>query len=72
MSLYEMVYGLDIKCDMGTDTFSIRWIPSRDGFYINIPNKNCEMAIKLCLNYEDTNDNHELLKILFLNIYIDI
>ena len=62
MSLYEMIYGMDIKCDMGEDTFNIRWIASRDGFYVKIPSSCCEMAIKLCLNYEDTIEKEQMLR----------
>ena len=81
MTLYEMIYGLDIYLDMGENkNISIQnWVPSRDGFLIEINNtiKNVEsnikisthnLAIKLYLNYEDTNEKEQLLKLYFHNI----
>jgi len=77
MNLYEMIYGLDIFLDLGEDKkISIQsWIPSRDGFLIEISsntnNKNIEtniilsnynLGIKLFLNYEDTIEKEQLLK----------
>jgi curved DNA-binding protein CbpA len=74
MSLYEMIYGLDLNMDFGDNkTITIQnWVPSRDGFLIDInlntkiesnikiPTHN--LAIKLYLNYENTNEKEQILK----------
>ena len=40
-----------------------KWVPSRDGFYINInANINSILAIKLFLNYEDTEEKEKMMK----------
>ncbi len=67
MSLYEMIYGLDICLDLGDKKEIVinNWVPSRDGFFIDISNnKNIEtnIGIKLFLNYENTNEKENLLK----------
>lgn len=75
MTLYEMIYGLDIFLDLGENkNISIQnWVPSRDGFIIEINNnsKNIEsnitisshnLAIKLYLNYEDSSEKEQILK----------
>lgn len=65
MSLYELIYGLDIELKIDNDNkININsWIPSRDGFFIelsNIPNYN--FAIKLVLDYNNTIENQSILK----------
>lgn len=62
ISLYELVYGLDINLDIGTEEeINIsNWVPSRDGFLISINNHN--FAIKLYLEYETTDEKELLLK----------
>lgn len=81
MSLYEMIYGLDIYLDLGENkNISIqKWVPSRDGFLIEINNNNIKkvesnikilshnLAIKLYLNYEDSIEKEQLLKQYFHN-----
>lgn len=76
MNLYEMIYGMDICLDLGEDkNISIQnWVPSRDGFLVEISNtnnKNIEsniilnnynLAIKLFLNYEDSEEKEQILK----------
>ncbi len=75
ITLYEMIYGLDIYLDIGDDkNITIQsWVPSRDGFLIEINNniKNVEsnikiqthnLAIKLYLNYEDSTEKEQILK----------
>lgn len=75
MSLYEMIYGIDINLDLGENkNISIQnWVPSRDGFLIEINHntKNIEsnlkisshnLAIKLYLNYEDSPEKEQILK----------
>ena len=70
-----MIYGMDICLDLGeSKKISIQnWVPSRDGFLVEISNnnKNIEsniilnnysLAIKLFLNYEDNQENEEILK----------
>ena len=75
MSLYEMIYGMDICLDLGEGkNITIQdWVPSRDGFLVEISNtnKNIESNIKLCnyklaiklfLNYEDNDEKQQILK----------
>jgi curved DNA-binding protein CbpA len=71
MSLYEMIYGIDIFLELGNDkNINIQnWVPSRDGYVVDITtlNKNVilsnyNLAIKLFLDYEDTPYKKELLK----------
>lgn len=72
MNLYEMIYGLDIILDLGENKqINIqKWIPSRDGYLVDISNKNIEelklmnynLTIKLVLNYESTEDKEKILK----------
>ena len=71
MSLYEMIYGIDIFLEFGNDkNINIQnWVPSRDGYVVDITtsNKNVilsnyNLAIKLFLDYEDTPYKKELLK----------
>jgi curved DNA-binding protein CbpA len=42
MTLYEMIYGLDIYLDLGENKniYIQNWVPSRDGFIIDINNNN--------------------------------
>jgi len=69
MSLYEMIYGLNIKININiNNNIEIpNWVPSRDGLYIDLIKyknelkiNNYNIGIKLCLDY-DTNDEKELL-----------
>lgn len=68
ISLYEMIYGLDINLNVSDDEKSNikvhSWIPSRDGFFIEINQikiKTFILNIKLVLNYEHTNDKKNVL-----------
>ena len=62
MSLYEMIYGLDISLDIGEGEKHIieKWVPSRDGFLIDIDKY--KLAIKLYLEYENTEEREMILK----------
>lgn len=72
MTLYELIYGLDIKLDIGENkNINIQnWVPSRDGYFIDISNYNIitqfrtdkTLGIKLFLDYENTNEKEQLLK----------
>ena len=75
MTLYEMIYGLDLHLDLGEDKrIHINdWVPSRDGYLIevldnqnqiksNIKLSSHNIAIKLYLDYESTPEKEELLK----------
>jgi len=67
ISLYQMVYGLDITLDLDTESKIEykNYVPSRDGFLINVDKlniKNQYFAIKLSLNYEHDENREELLK----------
>ena len=74
MSLYELIYGLDIHLDLGENKIiNIQnWVPSRDGYLIDITNgtninTNITLAehnlgIKLFLDYDDTPEKENLLK----------
>jgi len=71
MSLYEMIYGLDISVDINSNKkIEINnWVPSRDGLIIDL-NKykdefkinNYNIAIKLYLDYENSKEKEQLLK----------
>ena len=77
MNLYDMIYGLDIKLDLGENKeINIQnWVPSRDGYLVELSNKNIEelklmnynLTIKLVLNYESTEEKEKLLKQYFSN-----
>lgn len=68
ISLYELIYGLDININMGGDNnINIdKWVPSRDGFLIDISQKTnnsmINLAVKLYLNYIDSSDKEIILK----------
>ena len=75
MTLYELIYGLDIKLDLGENkNIDIQnWVPSRDGYLIDISNYNysnnnkpfnCSfsLGIKLFLDYDNTSEKEQLLK----------
>ena len=70
ITLYQMVYGLDIELDLGND-LKIEYkdyVPSRDGFLINVDKlniKNHLFAIKLVLSYEHSDEKEEILKCAF-------
>jgi DnaJ-class molecular chaperone len=70
ITLYQMVYGLDIELDLGGD-LKIEYknyVPSRDGFLINVDKlniKNHLFAIKLVMVYEHTDEKEEILKSVF-------
>lgn len=68
ISLYEMIYGLDINLNLlGDEKENIKiqnWIPSRDGFFIEITQikiKTFTLNIKLVLNYDHTDDKKKVL-----------
>ena len=66
MSLYSMIYGLDIKLDLGFDNiYNKKWIPINEGYIIPINDiniKNYGLTIKLVLNYESSSEKEQLLK----------
>ena len=70
ISLYQMVYGLDISLALGEDTLNIEYknyVPSRDGLLVNIDKlniKNHYFGIKLVLNYEHSDEKEDILKLL--------
>jgi curved DNA-binding protein CbpA len=68
MSLYDMIYGLDIKIDLG-DNKEInieKWVPSRDGYIVEVSNEIIHnLAIKLVLDYESTDEKEKILKDFF-------
>lgn len=72
MSLYDMIYGLDVCLDLG-DNQKIniqKWVPSRDGYLVEISKENIEelklmnhnLTIKLVLDYESTEEKERILK----------
>jgi len=72
MSLYDMIYGLDINLDIdGTKQINIqKWVPSRDGYLVEVSNRNIinhNLTIKLVLNYESTDEKEKMLKQFFSN-----
>ena len=72
INLYEMVYGLDIILDLDNES-KIEYknfVPSRDGFFINVDKlniKNQLFGIKLSLDYEHDENKEEILKEYFRN-----
>jgi hypothetical protein len=67
IKLYEMIYGFSMKLDLGNNNINInKWVASRDGFYINISNDihnlKSELAIKLYLDYEHSDEKELILK----------
>ena len=77
MSLYELIYGLDIHLDLGENKIIDiqNWVPSRDGYLIDITNGNNStnintnvklaehnLGIKLFLDYEDSSEKENILK----------
>lgn len=68
ITLYQMVYGLDINVNVGKKIEYKNWVPSRDGFFINVDNiniKNHYFGIKLSLDYEHSDEKEEVLKFMF-------
>ena len=66
MTLYEMVYGININLSTGNSNLEIsNWIPCRDGFLIEVNQikiKNFIISIKLELNYETSAEKELILK----------
>jgi len=67
ITLYQMVYGLDIILDLDKDSKIEykNYVPSRDGFLINVNKlniKNQYFAIKLSLEYEHEENKEHILK----------
>ena len=76
MSLYELIYGLDIHLDLGENKIIDiqKWVPSRDGYLIDISNGKTNnvntniklsehnLGIKLFLDYEDSPEKANILK----------
>ena len=68
ITLYQMVYGLDIKLDIIKQIEYLNWVPSRDGFLIMVDDiniKNNLIAIKLSLDYEHSAEKEIILKEMF-------
>ena len=65
ISLYEMIYGLDINLEFGEEHIKIpNWVPCRDGFFIRINNikiKNYNFSIKFILQYEHNEQKEKIL-----------
>ena len=61
MTLYELIYGIDIN--INNIIMINQLIPYKNGFSIDISIENyINIIIKLCLIYEDNNENKEILK----------
>jgi hypothetical protein len=62
MTIYELIYGLDIYINIDeNENIDIKqWIPIRDGFIINVSSYN--LSIKLFLDYNTTSEKEQLLK----------
>lgn len=65
ISLYEMIYGVDINLHIGDENMKItKWVSSRDGFFIELNKikiKNYSFMIKLILQYNHDEEKKELL-----------
>jgi len=65
ISVYQMIYGLDINLNVGKNIEYKNWVPSRDGILINVDKitiKNNNFVIKLTLNYEHSFDKELILQ----------
>jgi hypothetical protein len=71
MSLYNMVYGLNINLDLGYDNiYNKKWVPIDEGYIISVNDsniKNYNLTIKLVLNYTSSIEKEQLLKQYFSN-----
>lgn len=77
MSLYDMIYGLDICLDLDENKqINIQeWVPCRDGYLVEVSKRNIEdlklmnhnLTIKLVLNYESTDEKEKILRQYFSN-----
>jgi hypothetical protein len=59
-----MTYGLNINLDIGNFEINQFWIPSRDGFLVEINQvkiKNYIITIKLILDYIHSSDKEQIL-----------
>ena len=68
ISVYQMIYGLDIVLNVGKIIEYKQWVPSRDGLLINVDKitiKNNSFVIKLTLNYEHSFDKEQILQNFF-------
>jgi hypothetical protein len=68
ISVYQMIYGLDIVLNVGKMIEYKQWVPSRDGLLINVDKitiKNNAFVIKLTLNYEHSFDKEQILQNFF-------
>lgn len=67
LSLYEYVYGLTIKFNVGNNLIEFEdWVPSREGNIIFVKDVlkdyNMNLSIKLVLNYEDNESKKNILQ----------
>lgn len=65
ISVYQLIYGLDINLNVGKNIEYKNWVPSRDGILINVDKitiKNNDFVIKLTLNYEHSFDKELILQ----------
>jgi curved DNA-binding protein CbpA len=72
INLYELIYGVDINIliDKNKNILIKKWVPSRDGYLIDISNQNIinnKLFIKLLLNYEHSINKENILKKYFCN-----
>lgn len=69
ISLYQMIYGLDLNIDLGFKKINIKsYTPYRDGyilFFDDININNNKLGIKFILNYNHSKDKEEILKEFF-------
>lgn len=65
ISLYEMIYGVDIDLHIGDENMKInKWVSCRDGFIIELNKikiKNYSFVIKLILQYNHNEEKEKLL-----------
>ena len=69
ITLYQMIYGINLKIDLGIKTVEINsWTPVRDGYLVlleNVDIDNNNLAIRLILNYNHTDNKEKVLKTYF-------
>ena len=69
ITLYQMLYGLDINLQLGNDKENIKYhdyIPHRDGWEIDLINKN-DINVKIKLILEDLSEEKQELLYTYFN-----
>ena len=68
MSLYKMIYGMNININLGIKKISLNWNPSRDGYSIEIQQVDISghlLEIKFFIEYNHSENKEKILKKVF-------